>query len=51
MSRDSDSKWSKVFFPSEVPSIDLYDDRSIENSNFLPIGNTDQSISILSTGT
>ena len=48
--RDQASKWSNACFSSELPSIKLDGDRSIVNGNYVSIANTDQEISVPSTG-
>ena len=49
-SGDASSKLSKACFPSEIPSLNLYGDRSIVNDKYLLISTTDQAISLLYTG-
>ena len=45
-----DSKLSKTFCPSEVPSLGLAGDISIRNSNYMTICTSDRVRSILSIG-
>ena len=43
-------KWFKSFYPSEVTSLDLDDDRPIGDGNSLLIATTDRKMSVPSTG-
>ena len=49
-SRDADSNWLKDCCTSEIPSLDLADDRSIGYGNSLPIDTTYREMSVPSTG-
>ena len=51
ISGDTESKWYKDWYPSELPSLDPSGYSSIGNENSLPISTTDLETSVPSTGT